>query len=469
MEASMNGSRREYWYYIACRPTRELMRLYPQRSSDGVQKYLTDALAHTDFAASFRVEGRPSMDLFPPERKGEAATSRQPTDLDRAERPLIVSLAIRGEDALAAVSSAIKEKTALFMGGAADIPISAAEHWCPREALDPLFGDRRAALELIGAVNGDLGGLTGKNVNVAIVDQGIDAAQLEQTRPGSFGGGWPVGTVQPGTIASRHGMMMARNILAIAPDAKLFDLPLVPERIGDVHTYLSTAEDAFQRARSGIAYTGHWVFVNAWSVYDRRLDSPIDPYCTGGAHRFSQLIGEIVGSDRHDVVFCAGNCGQFCPDARCGPTTLGPGYSILGANSHAKVLTVGAVRTDGLWLGYSSQGPGQAGLSQNKPDLCAPSQFRDGNDAGRMNTGTSAAAAIAAGVIAALRERWDANAVPPETLIDVLRESAHSSRPGWEDRLGCGILSGSAAREKLASRSSSVASVTPRPASSRHK
>ena len=79
------------------------------------------------------------------------------------------------------------------------------------------------------------------------------------------------------------------------------------------------------------------------------------------------LLIDFIDARGHDIVFAAGNCGQFCPNPRC-DWDAGPGTTILGANSHPKVLTVGAVRTDGLWLGYSSQGPGQQELSPGRPE-----------------------------------------------------------------------------------------------------
>ena len=60
-----------------------------------------------------------------------------------------------------------------------------------------------------------------------------------------------------------------------------------------------------------------------------------------------------------DVVFAAGNCGEFCPAPRCGKVDRVPGHSIWGANSSSAVITAGAVLTNEMWLGYSSQGPGQ--------------------------------------------------------------------------------------------------------------
>jgi subtilisin family serine protease len=118
------------------------------------------------------------------------------------------------------------------------------------------------------------------------------------------------------------------------------------------------------------------------------------------------------------------------------------------------VLTVGAVRADSVWLGYSSQGPGQSRLGPNKPDLCAASQFKEDDDAFSINTGTSAACGLTAGVIAALRSRWDQSKVSPGQLKDVLNATARKpSGLNWNSplghRLGNGVLDVKAAFDKL--------------------
>ena len=97
------------------------------------------------------------------------------------------------------------------------------------------------------------------------------------------------------------------------------------------------------------------------------------PECVHSAHR-------PAGRQQFDIIFCAGNCGGACPDGRCGPNDFGPGRGIWGANAHPSVLTVGAVRTDTSWIGYSSEGPGPGRpplnkLANQKPDLCAPSHY----------------------------------------------------------------------------------------------
>jgi subtilisin family serine protease len=153
-------------------------------------------------------------------------------------------------------------------------------------------------------------------------------------------------------------------------------------------------------------------------------------------------------ADGHDVVFGAGNCGEFCPSSRCGPGVQGPGNSIFGANSHPKVLTVGAVNPDKMWLGYSSQGPGQSNLDTNKPDLCAPSEFVENTDAGTANTGTSVSCALAAGVIACLRSRGGPASVPPDELKRILIQTT-SDGQGWNGMTGHGILNAKKAYDAL--------------------
>ena len=73
-----------------------------------------------------------------------------------------------------------------------------------------------------------------------------------------------------------------------------------------------------------------------------------------------------------------------------------------------------------------------------KPDLCAPAHFCDDNDPGWMSTGTSAACAMAAGVVAALRTETVGTAVSPAQLITDLRKAAKGG--AYDTQLGCGIL-----------------------------
>jgi len=152
------------------------------------------------------------------------------------------------------------------------------------------------------------------------------------------------------------------------------------------------------------------------------------------------------------VILAAGNCGEFCPGERCGGLDRGPGHSIWGANAHPLVITAGAVRTDETWLGYSSQGPGPVLLATQKPDFCAPSQFCETYDAAVLNSGSSAACAMTAGVVAALRGNpaWDQVTVTPADMKAALITSTRQTHgPGWNERLGFGILDAAGAIAQL--------------------
>jgi hypothetical protein len=66
------------------------------------------------------------------------------------------------------------------------------------------------------------------------------------------------------------------------------------------------------------------------------------------------------------------------------------------------------------------------------------------------NTGTSAACALAAGVVAAIRGGWDHTRLPPARLRAILRGTARGNGGGgWSGRLGHGILDAAAARAPI--------------------
>jgi subtilisin family serine protease len=431
----------------------ELFRLYQNRDFDGLRNYLKSRLGAD---MNFHLE-LPSSNW----------------SLEGVDK-LIISIKLSSDggtsDSLEPV--ALDTKTAAF----ANVPIAVADHWCPI-GQDLLFGTRRDARKLIGADALKTASLSGKGVNVVIIDQGLNKEWIDKNfGPDRYKGGWPFiphgkdprPKRLPGETSvddAQHGLMIARNVLDIAPEASLFDLPLVPPRIHDIHTYLCEAHAAYVRMLKDIRRSGgNWVLVNAWAVFDRQSERPPGGYtenrCTGSfkLHEFTQEVSDAIDSNV-DVLFCAGNCGQFCPDGRCSPNDNGPGRSIWGANSFHRVLTVGAVRTDGTWIGYSSQGPGQPKLGpadaqeNQKPDFCVPSGFTEDHDAHAVNRGTSAATGIAAGLVAALRSKWDARTIKPERLKTVLNATARRPvSPSWDPRLGNGIIDIPAVLKKLKAR-----------------
>jgi Subtilase family len=369
----------------------------------------------------------------------------------------------RPEDVVQDIIKAATEKRGVFAGSSPDLTFATSDHWCMGQGTDPIFSDRSGAERLLGVdFLRKQSKTTGKGVNVVIVDQGLDKQALGPR----YGGGWKVGTVQPGspihrhTVGRSHGMMIAHNILKVAPEATLFDLPLAPEKISNIQTFLSLAMAAFDTVLADIAawkksgkLSGSWILVNPWGIFDRRSEIPLGHYTTNPTSPFNLKVGDAVARGI-DVVFAAGNCGQFCPDNRCGPNDQGPGCSIWGANSLASVLTAGAVRADSIWLGYSAQGPGQPHLGPDKPDFCAASQFCEDDDAFSINTGTSAACGMTGGIVAALRSRWDSTTVSPGVLKDILNQTARKP-PGLgtdnelKHRLGNGILDAGAAFKEL--------------------
>lgn len=359
-------------------------------------------------------------------------------------------------------------------------------------AAGSVFGNRTLAHRLIGAQELPPSA-KGLGVNVVIIDEGFDQLDLDGAR---FGGGWWRYTtdaqprwVQPGDGLSPHARMVARNVLKLAPEATIWDVPLLRDTLeGPPSIALAEAifyymwrdlRDGTRRAPflSGAAHTararalpegpephplpgGPWVLVNAWGVLDP------SHYEGGGAYvrnphdrfvvdmpRFSHLRDRPA-----DLVFAAGNCGEPTPVPLCGESWTGPEDSILGVNAHPDVLTVGALRVDGVPNGYSAQGPGALAShwpesdvqgrqrAFEKPDLCAPSGFHEDDDASLLNTGTSAAAALMGGVIAALRSHALAKKLSqpsPAELRTLLRDCARPA-PGqvepWDPRLGHGIV-----------------------------
>lgn len=419
-----------------------LARAYDTGDVRNVQDRLDTLLS--SFKGSFTVTGLPSLDW-------QLSVPSYETKPPRAEY-LVVP--IRIDEAV------FDQFRHTFIGTegesaiGADLSAGTGEYWCPATPEQALFGTRRQAGNLIHAGTLHQNELFGDNVNVVVVDHGLDQRFVT-----NFQGGWqhinPYNSADihfPGmTVGSEaeHGLMMVRNIHDAAPNANIWDLPLIPPRIWDINVFINDAQAAFNQMLSDIMvlstvprWSGPWILVNGWAVFDRRSERPPGDYTNRLTNPFNVAISQAVQQGR-DVIFSAGNCGQFCPDGRCGPWDIGPGQSVLGANSHPDVISVGAVRTDAMWLGYSSQGPGQPNLDPKKPDFCAPSGFAETADAYTGNTGTSAACGVTAGVVAALRSRagWGPGIVSPAQLRKTLNATTRKIQgPLWNERLGNGIL-----------------------------
>jgi hypothetical protein len=387
-----------------------------------------------------------------------------------------------------------------------DPVLSPLDVWSPLGPGGGIFGDRSLAEHLTGSSAIDLDGATGKGVNVIIVDRGLDrdvigemAIRMAARRGLAIKAsaqpvlGWTRyewstrngmrirRSINPGATGSDHAHMIARNVLAIAPQATLWDAPLLPlEDEQDAPPRLATVGHLFHWIKRAVASgkVRSWyskehaltqaelklpcIVVNAWGVMDPQSDP--DPAARNYADDPDHFLINDVGrlAEELDVVFAAGNCGEPCPDQRCGINDCGPGHSIFGLNGHPEVLSVGAVRSDGLPIALSAQGPGRLAMkgkqalgkqyerAYQKPDLCAPSHFRESDDAFEYNTGTSAACGFAAGILAALRSHKAGQTIAPERMRALLRSTARRAAGAtWDPRLGYGIIHAESALQEL--------------------
>ena len=246
-----------------------------------------------------------------------------------------------------------------------DPPIHALEAWSPIGSGGGIFGSRDRAESLAGAA-----GLrdkynqpvTGKGVNVVIADRGLCRSVVQATaarmaarrglpepaeqrvlgwtrydRTGSLDDPRPR-YINPGRYGSEHGYMIARNVLAVAPDAIIWDAPLLPsDDEPDAPPGPSDAAQLFQfimdarkagkitswdfsvRKHVTVDFAGPVVLVNAWGVMDPEADRDLaDQQLKYADNPENFLVNDVRRLEQQDIdiVFAAGNCGEPCPDPR---------------------------------------------------------------------------------------------------------------------------------------------------------
>jgi hypothetical protein len=277
----------------------------------------------------------------------------------------------------------------------------------------PVFTDADVR-RLLGVSALHARGFDGSNVALAIIDNGISLPSLQElglapTLDPQLS--WsPLRAVMPGAALREHGTMCAYDALLAAPNATLLDhSALLPTRLGtmEMDGILSDAMKAF-----GILLTmmllpdeerpfRSLVVSNSWALLHPSYDFPPGHrgrYGDNPRHPFFTQVTNLVAAGA-DVLFAAGNCGPQCPDDRCLATIEN---TIAGANSHPDVLTVAGVDDTDTAAGFSARGPGI--LFPEKPDLAAYTHFLGSMVFGAgADSGTSAACAVLAGVVAAVR------------------------------------------------------------------
>ena len=247
----------------------------------------------------------------------------------------------------------------------------------------------------------------------------------------------------PGDVpADEHGNMCAYDASLAGSQATFLDM-----RLGDRWDLrLSDARDAYVFLTAKLAndptiktrYQG-LVVSNSWSVGFKDDNLPVgsaERYFDNPNHFFTVAASELISAGA-DIVFAAGNAGDC---------SASPAGTIWGANSLDAVISVAAVDKKKARIYYSSEGPGV--LSTNKPDISAFSEFF-GSDDVDPDSGTSAAAAVVAGVVAAIRAQngWGWNKSPSELkqhLLDiadkdVMKGGAIVTLTGWTREFGVGV------------------------------
>ncbi len=287
-------------------------------------------------------------------------------------------------------------------------------------------GDIQDVAKYLGVDKIWASGYEGNGIVIGIVDSGVQKSKI----PGVVGG-WPSNW---GTISSEgeHGNMTATDALGMAPKSKIYDI-----RIFGNGNATSNALQGFQWAINQYKANGTpQILSNSWGFTGGGHDAAENPN-----HPFTRKVVEAINTGIL-VLFSAGNCGEACPSSSCQST--GPGKSIWGASGHEKVMTVGAANIKEEWIGYSSQGP--AALSADKPDFCSISHFKGYHD---VDTGTSAACPIAAGVVALLKQAK--SSLTQDEAKKALRSTAKDIGPtGFDHHSGAGIINAKAAIGKIA-------------------
>jgi subtilisin family serine protease len=323
----------------------------------------------------------------------------------------------------------------------------------------PAVGSDQDVADLLGVKALADAGMDGYRVSVAIVDTGVNLAHLESKgRDPAFSSrrSWtPAGVAtRPGRHPVGHGTMCAYDVGIAAPKAILLDYALLlSETPGEtaMSGLLSDAVLAFSKLLGIVqaipASRRALVVNNSWGMFNPAWDFPVGHpgnYSDNPAHPFNVIVASLEAAGT-DILFAAGNCGRDCPDGRCRFAATQP---ICGANSHPSVLSVAGVDTRKRRVGYSSQGPGR--LDPDKPDLSAYTHFR-GSGVYSSDGGTSAACPVAAGVVAAVREKYPSSVLSPAELRALLFKTAEDlGGTGFDHDFGWGVIDGTALAAALA-------------------
>lgn len=317
---------------------------------------------------------------------------------------------------------------------------------CP----DEYFGgsDEGEVLSAINAAWLRERGMDGSEVLIAIVDEGFDIGYIRVRHP-NVGFNSSISSSLGSTVVGAgrtngHGTMSAFLATVAAPRATLVDLASYRNVQYRSDAALAVFDDLRRRISDQNLFCQYkgLVVSNSWETGNSGVPREMLIGCGGNGiplgrgvvnvdspcHPLNRKIDELAEAGA-DMVFAAGNAGLV--GGNC--VVSGIQGTIHGPNSHPQVLTVAAMDLGRNRIRHSSYGPGD--LSELKPDISGFSNFDvsktillEGSDR-TLDQDTSAATALVAGIIAALRSGLGppSQGISPAKLRQDLRDAALES------------------------------------------
>ena len=328
------------------------------------------------------------------------------------------------------------------------------------DPLDEPCGTEQDVKELLQVDKLQKRGMDGTGVKIAIVDTGINMNYLK--RRGRFPKfdkelSWSqnqrdrLGDKPLKVPLCRHGTMAAYDACIAAPNCTLIDLPIFDDAdcINDdkfpsdaiqyyarMVTWLTPADSAGSEAKlPSLVVNNSWVE----DLDNDDSDGSLGQDSCSPEHPFNIVVDNLDAAGA-DILFIAGNSVSECENGQSSESSTG----ITGVNSSGAVLCIAGVAINKERLCYSTQGPGC--LSHQKPDISSYTHF-DGSKLvivegmKPVDGGTSAAAPVAAGVIAAVRSVYPSNVIKPAVLRNLIRRTAEDcGAMGFDYSYGYGII-----------------------------